>query len=392
MNKRLLLWSGLGAATLPVMIGAAWILSLPPAPPAGAAPPIAQEEADATIAALKPPKRQRPRPRPLIAIIGANEGTETTDYLMPYGILRRADVADVSVLGTKTGLVTLYPALAVEPQATVADFDARHPEGADYVIVPAMRRDDDPVVLHWIRRQATKGAIIVGVCAGAKVVASAGLLDGKRATTHWYYLEELRHKHPTIQYVADRRLVVDRGVATTTGITASMPMSLTLIEAIAGRDKAEAIARDLGVRDWSARHDSDAFQFTRPFALTAIGNTIAFWNWERLGIELRPGLDEVSLALVADAWSRTYRSRAVTFADTSSAIETRNGIRIFPDRIATSWPAGQLLPTIGDHLPAHVLDQIPHAIMARYGRDTANLVAMQLEYQEQRVLRRFEDR
>ena len=66
------------------MLGGAWILSLPLAPDAAAAPPIATEEADATIAALKPPKRQRP----LIAIIGINDATETTDYLMPYGILR----------------------------------------------------------------------------------------------------------------------------------------------------------------------------------------------------------------------------------------------------------------------------------------------------------------
>ena len=208
-----------------------------------AAPPIAKEETDATIAALKPPKRQRP----LIAIIGINDATETTDYLMPYGILRRADVADVVALATKPGPMTLFPALKVEPQATVAEFDAQHPDGADYVIVPAMSRDDDPAALQWIRSQAAKGAIIIGVCAGAKVVGNAGLLDGKRATTHWYYLKELRDKHPAIRYVADRRLVVDRGVATTTGITASMPMSLTLIEAIAGRDKAEAVGRDLGL-------------------------------------------------------------------------------------------------------------------------------------------------
>ena len=61
-------------------------------------------------------------------------------------------------------------------------------------------------------------------------------------------------------------------------------MSLTLIEAIAGREKAEAVARDLGLTDWDARHDSDAFTFTRPFALTVIGNTLAFWNREQLGI------------------------------------------------------------------------------------------------------------
>ena len=214
-------------------VAAAWILSLPLAPTLTGAPPIAKEEADATLTALKPPKRQRP----LIAIIGINDATEVTDYLMPYGILRRADVADVVMLATEPGPVKLYPALRVEPQATVAEFDARHPEGSDYVIVPAMSRDDDPAVLAWLRSQAAKGAMIIGVCAGAKVVGAAGLLDGKRATTHWYFVKELREKHPSITYVADRRLVVDHGVATTTGVTASMPISLTLIEAIAGRDE-----------------------------------------------------------------------------------------------------------------------------------------------------------
>jgi putative intracellular protease/amidase len=371
----------LGVVALFVMIGGSWILSLPPAPTAGTAPLIAREEADATISALKPPKRQRP----LVAIIGINDATETTDYLMPYGILRRSDVADVVALATETGPVMLYPALKVRPDATVAEFDARHPEGADYVIVPAMSRDDNPAVLQWIRSQAAKGAIVTGVCAGAKVVASAGLLDGKRATTHWYYLEELRRKHPAIHYAANRRLVVDRGVATTTGISASMPMSLTLIEAIAGRDKAEAVARDLGVTDWDARHDSAAFTFTRPFALTAISNTIAFWNHEQLGIELQPRIDEVSLALVADAWSRTFRSRAVTFAATASALETRNGIRIFPDQVTTAWPAAQLLPALEGRRPAEALDQGLHGIAARYGMHTADLVAMQLEYPRQRT-------
>src|SRR5690606_727210 len=156
-------------------------------------------------------------------------------YLMPYGILRRADVADVVAAATSSGPVTLYPALKVEPQATVAAFDAHYPEGADYVIVPAMHRDDDPAALQWIRSQADKGATIVAVCAGAKVVAEAGLLDGRRATTHWYYLDELRTEHPAMRYAANRRIVVDDGVATTTGITASLPMMLTLIEAIAGR-------------------------------------------------------------------------------------------------------------------------------------------------------------
>jgi hypothetical protein len=242
-----------------------------------------------------------------------------------------------------------------------------------------MSRDDDPVVMEWLRSQAAKGALIVGVCAGAKVVAEAGLLDGRRATTHWYYLNEMLAKHPAVRYVADRRMVVDDGVATTTGISASMPVALTLVEAIAGRERAEAVGRDIGVTEWDARHDSRAFQFTRPFAMTAIRNRVAFWHRETLGIELSTGVDEVSLALVADAWSRTYRSRAVTFAPNIAPRESRNGIQIVPDQVRSSWPAVTRLPAI-DRPPAKALDEALQAIGRRYDAHTADFVAMQLEY------------
>jgi transcriptional regulator GlxA family with amidase domain len=275
--------------------------------------------------------------------------------------------------------VTLFPALTVQSHATVAEFDQLHPDGADYVIVPAMSRDDDPVVIEWLRSQASKGALIVGVCAGAKVVAEAGLLDGKQATTHWYYLKEMLNKHPGIRYVADRRIVVDEGVATTTGISASMPVALTLVEAIAGREKAQAVGREIGVTDWDARHNSRAFQFTRPFAMTALRNSVAFWNRDTFGIELATGVDEVSLALVADAWSRTYRSRAMTFAPNSATRESRNGIQVVPDQVRSSWPAVTRLPAIS-RTPAKALDEALQAIGARYGARTTDFVAMQLEY------------
>ena len=367
----------LGVLALLAALGAAWIASLPPAPVVGPAPPVPRAEADAILAALKPPKRERP----LIAIIGANDSTELTDYLMPYGILRRADIADVVAVGTQPGLVTLYPAaLKVVAQTTVAEFDKQHGDGADYVIVPAMSRDDDAVVLGFLTAQAAKGAIVIGVCAGAKIVANAGLLDGKRATTHWYYLKELREKHPSIRYIPDRRMVGDRGVATTTGITASMPLSLTLIEAIAGREKAEAVARDLGLPQWDFRHNSSEFKFTRPFALTAIGNRIAVWNREELGIEIPAGVDEVTLALVADAWSRTYRSRAITFASTVGALQSRNGLDVVPNQVVQTWPAERQPSAIGNLRPAEALNQTLEDIAARYGQRTADFVAMQLEY------------
>ena len=378
--KRRTVFRGLSAGVLLALSGfGGWLLLLPAAPVTPDAPAIDRQEAEAIVAALKPPKRQRP----VIAVIGINDATETTDYLMPVGILRRADVAHVMALATGPGPVTLYPALEVEADATVAEFDARYPDGADYVLVPAMSRDDDPAALSWIRNQAARGATIVGVCAGAKVVGAAGLLDGKRATTHWYYVRELRREHPTAVYVPDRRAVVDGNVATTTGVTASMPISLTLVEAIAGRPRADMVARDLGLARWDASHDSDAFTLTRRFALTVLGNVLAFWKREKLGIELSPGIDEVSLALVADAWSRTYRSRALTFAAREGAVESRNGVRIIPDGASSAGTFDRQLPSLEQRKPARALDEALAAIEARYGPRTADVVAMQLEYPRQ---------
>jgi transcriptional regulator GlxA family with amidase domain len=362
--------------TLALLGGAVWIFSLPPSPGVVTPPAVAANEARETLTALKPPKRKRP----IIAVIGINDATETTDYLMPAGILRRADVADVLLVSTNSGPVRLYPALTVEPDVTTASFDADHPDGADYVIVPAMSRNDDPAAIRWIRDQSAKGATIIGVCVGGLVVAETGLLDGKRATTHWFAVKELREKHPEAIYVADRRIVADEGVATTTGITASMPMTLTLIEAIAGREKAESVARSVGLPEWDARHASSAFRLNRDFALTVMGNVAAFWNREDLGLELESGVDEVSLALAADAWSRTFRSRARTFAASGGSVETMNGFRILPDVATADWSQDHIAPAVGVGPPAATLDDVLASIASRYGKATRDAVALQLEY------------
>lgn len=374
MPSRYLIWAAPALVILSLAGFGLWLATLPAEPTAYSPPTVPQAETNAMLAALRPPKRARP----VVAIVGLNDATETTDYLMPTGILRRADIADVMMLSTKPGPVRLYPALTVEADATIEAFDAQHPEGPDYVIVPAMSRDDDPAVTAWLRKQAQGGAVIIAICAGAKVAAAAGLLDERRATTHWYYLKDLLGSRPSIRHVADRRMVVDRGIATTTGITASIPMMLTLVEAIAGRDKAEAVARNLGLERWDARHDSGAFRLTRPFAATVLGNSLAMWSHERFGIALEPGLDEVSLALVADAWSRTYRSRVELFATSMAIVTTRNGVRLLPDRVTAD---GKRLPhEWASKRPTEALDEALQNIGAYYGQATAHVVAVQLEY------------
>src|SRR5437868_4689076 len=175
------------------------------------------------------------RTRPLIAVVGHNAGTELTDFVIPYGVLRESGAADVLAVATQPGPLRLRPAISVEAQATIDQFDQRFPEGADYVIVPAVRTDkiDDPVLLEWLKGQAGKGATIVSICDGALVVAKAGLFKGSRATGHWATQAQREHEFPDTQWLKNTRYVADGKRVSSAGVTAAIPLSLALVEAIA---------------------------------------------------------------------------------------------------------------------------------------------------------------
>lgn len=335
------------------------------------------EEQKRSISALRPPKRERP----LIAILGDNAGTETTDFLVPYGVLTESNVADVIAVAPEAGPIQLMPALAVVPQRTTASFDALYPEGADYVIVPAMHRTDAPAVLDWIRAQSATGAIIVGICSGALVVAEAGLLADRSATTHWFDIDSLERNNPSLTRVDDRRYVVDRGIATTTGVTASVPISLALVEAIGGKSAATRLARRLGAdEDWSARHESAAFRLNWRTAGLAIVNWVSFWRHERIGIRVRSGVDEIALAFTADAYSRTYRSKAATVAEAAGPLISKRGLVLLPDHFGDAAKIDQFVTVAMDTPAVEALDSTLASIRERYGDAVASFVALQLEY------------
>src|SRR5690606_26359729 len=290
-TARLTLWSA-------VMLSLAGCgPDVPPPPPTDAA--AAEHQAQAFIDALKPRRTERP----VIAIVALNEGTEITDFLLTHAVLQRADIADVTAVAPRAGRVSLYPALQVEVAQDLASFDKQHPEGADYVIVPAMSDRKNAAITTWLKQQSNLGARIIGVCAGALVVGNADLLDQRRFTTHWFYRDELMEDHPDARYVPHQRYVVDGNIATTTGISASVPTMLALIEAIGGRDKAQAMASELGVPSWTPVHDSSLYGLDFSRGLSFILNKLAFWRDAQWQIEVEQGMDDIALAFTADAWS-----------------------------------------------------------------------------------------
>jgi putative intracellular protease/amidase len=340
-------------------------------PPAQADAATIERQAQSFVEAMKP---RRPG-KPVVAVLAVNEGTEMTDFLLPPAVLQRSGVVDVHAVAPRRGRVHLYPALEVEVSEDLASFDRANPAGADYVIVPAMSNDNDPAATGWLKQQAGKGARIIGVCAGGLVVANAGLLDGRRFVTHWYYRDELLEEHPDAVYVPHQRYVVDGNVATTTGITASVPMLIALVEAIGGRDRAQLLAEELGVDSWTPEHDSSQFGLNAERRWNYILNKVAFWQHEQWSVEVRDGMDDVALALAADAWSRT--GRVSVNASAAGPVKLGSGMTLVAQPAEQQRPRLPLEPSLKS---VQQLDRTLCDIAERFGDVSQDRVRMELEY------------
>lgn len=136
---------------------------------------------------------------------------------------------------TESGL-TFVVAERLDPAAPV-----------DTLIVPGgsgvQAAADDGQLVDTVARLAARARRVVGVCSGAFVLAAAGLLDGRRATTHWARARRLAQQHPVVEVDADPIWIRDGDVWTSAGVTAGIDVSLALVEDDVGVDVAETVAR-----------------------------------------------------------------------------------------------------------------------------------------------------
>ncbi len=367
MTSRVRVWIATSIASLWIA-GCGTELPLPPTQSETAA---SDQQRQAFVEALIP----RHAGTPVIAVLASNEGTEMTDLLLPHAVLVRAAVADVRVVAPRSGRVALYPAMQIDGAQDFAAFDRAHPSGADYVIVPAMGDGDVPQVIAWLRQQVDRGARVLAVCSGALVAGRAGLLDGRRFAGHWYDRGSLL-EHPGATYVPHQRYVIDRGVATTTGITASLPATLALVEAIGGPEKAKAIAAELGARSWQPEHDSSRFGIDIRRGWEYLLNKVAFWRNERRFVDVHHGIDDVALALAVDAWSRTGHVD-VTAASPSGAVTLRSGLVLVAHAPDDDVPR---VPLASSLAPLQQLDRTLCEVADRFGESQREWVMLEMEY------------
>lgn len=160
------------------------------------------------------------------------------DAVGPYEILSRLPNAQVTFVAERAGLVrTDTRQLSLGVDATLGEV-----ERPELVVVPggpgqAALMEDGPVH-EWLRAAHEHSTWTTSVCTGSLILAAAGLLDGKRATSNWQALDQLRELGAE---VVEQRVVFDGKLATSAGVTAGLDMALALAARIAGDPVAQAI-------------------------------------------------------------------------------------------------------------------------------------------------------
>ncbi len=177
------------------------------------------------------------------------DGVQSLDLTGPLEVFTGAEKHRPGTYRIRTasvdgGPVRTSSGLTVVPDAALADVSEQHT-----LLVPGGEgtRDPQPALTDWLREHGPRAERLVSVCTGAILLASAGLLDGRRATTHWAYCGKLARDHPAVEVDPDPIYVRDGRVATSAGVTSGIDLALALVEDDLGRDVALGIARHLVV-------------------------------------------------------------------------------------------------------------------------------------------------
>jgi transcriptional regulator GlxA family with amidase domain len=109
-------------------------------------------------------------------------------------------------------------------------------------------RPQSPELLSFLQSAPSTTRRIASICIGAFILGEAGLLDGRRATTHWFYANELQRRYPRVTVEMDRIFIADGQIWTSAGMTAGIDLALGLVERDIGREKTRELARMLVMR------------------------------------------------------------------------------------------------------------------------------------------------
>ncbi|MGA8208781.1 MAG: DJ-1/PfpI family protein [Nocardioidaceae bacterium] len=260
-----------------------------------------------------------------VAVVLGATGTTGTDAMGPYEAFAHSPRFTVFTVAERRTVAPVEGGPGIFPART---FDEVTP-AADVVVVPALNEAEAPAekpLRDFVRAQAQAGAMVLGVCHGARVLAAAGLLDGREATSHWSRLAQLERDHPKVDWVANRRYVDAGAITTTAGITSGIAGALHLVDRLAGPAEAERVEREVGYPGWSPQASTRLPD--RSFGLKdapVLLSAAVPWGRPTVGIELRDGVGETDVAAAFEVHTVASDARAVGLAH-RGWVTTRHGM------------------------------------------------------------------
>lgn len=287
-------------------------------------PRLSEQQIEATR------KRRDPAsPRKTALLVMGHEGTEVTDLLAPYELLSASGEFDVFTVAASSQPRPITGALAAVP-----DYTLREAPDADLIVIPAVADPSEAALTDWLVSRADHTPLLLSVCEGARLVAAAGLMDGRRATTHFYAIGELQHRYPEVSFRPGHRYVRDGNLLSSAGVSAALDATLHAIEVLTQRSAAERAAAEIGY-EWIEEDDvagdvqrGASMQIDTRDALRLLGNATLHRRSQRIGVLLYEGVSEVGLAAVVDTLPRTLTMLLDTFAETRVPLRTRNGMSL----------------------------------------------------------------
>lgn len=264
-----------------------------------------------------------------VAVVLGRSGTVGSDVLAPYEVFASSPTFSVYTVAESAEPAPIAGAPSLLPAHTFADVDAGRAASPDVVVVPAVgdpTGEQEAVMRDWIVEQHEQGAHIFGVCSGSKVLAAAGVLDGRRATSHWSSLDALERSNSEVEWVRGERYVQDGSLTTTAGITSGIPGALKVVQELAGSEEADRIGRSLEYPGWSLNGPTAIPEQRHSMGDLPVGLALVLpWMKPTVGIGLTDGVGEIDVAAAFEVYSTSYAVRPVAIAP-DGTITTRNGL------------------------------------------------------------------
>lgn len=218
------------------------------------------------------------------------------------------DWYDFSVCAAEHPKLTAMGGITVSVPHSLAKLDR-----ADTIIVPGWRDAREPppaALISRIRKAHERGARICCICSGVFVLAAAGILDGRRATTHWRYTDLLASRFPRIQVEPDALYVDEGSILTSAGSAAGLDMLIHLVRKDFGARVANLVARRLVIPPH--RQGGQAQYIARPVAPDGRGRISSLLDWLRCRLHQSTSLDAMARRAAVSPRTLQREFRAAT--------------------------------------------------------------------------------